>query len=125
VNAHMLARRAYSNSASSTRTARSAEYEIIAKITHQLRASALRGRAGFAEMASALHNNRKLWTALAVDVAAADNQLPASLRAQIIYLAEFTHRYTGTVLKEKASVAPLLQINAAVLKGLRNEGSQR
>lgn len=125
MNAHMLAQRAYSNSASSTRTARSTEYEIIAKVTHRIRATALKGSAGFAELASALHDNRKLWTALAVDVAGDGNQLPPPLRAQIVYLAEFTQRHTGEVLKGNAGVAPLLQINAAILKGLSNGGAQR
>ena len=125
MNAHMLAQRAYSNSASATRTARSTEYELIAKVSHRIRAAALRGTAGFTDLVSALHDNRKLWTALAVDVAGDGNQLPASLRARIVYLAQFTQLHTSAVLKREASVAPLLQINAAILKGLSNGGTQR
>lgn len=70
----------------------------------------------------ALYDNRRLWTALAIDVAGPDNALPKELRAQIFYLAEFVQTHTGKVLARKARLSPLLEINAAILRGL---GGQR
>jgi flagellar protein FlaF len=80
--------------------------------------SALEGN-HFPKLAEALHENRVLWTALASDVAGEANQLPAELRARIFYLAEFTLLHTSKVLAKQASAVPLLDINAAILRGLR------
>ncbi len=120
MNSHHLAQQAYSNSAAPTRTARATEYAAFAKVTHRLNQAARKGTLGFAELAESLHDNRKLWTLLAVDVADDENQLPTELRAKIFYLAEFTQAHTRKVLKREASVAPLIEINAAVMRGLRN-----
>lgn len=120
MNSHHLAQQAYSNSATPTRTPRATEYAAFAKVTHRLDKAARKGRLGFAELAESLHDNRKLWTLLAVDVADDENQLPPDLRARIFYLAEFTQAHTRKVLKREASVAPLIEINAAVMRGLRN-----
>ncbi len=67
----------------------------------------------------ALHENRRLWSVLATDVADADNALPNTLRARIFYLAEFTEQHSSQILGNKATVEPLLEINMAVLRGLR------
>ncbi|MGH1453185.1 MAG: flagellar biosynthesis regulator FlaF [Paracoccaceae bacterium] len=120
MNSHLLAQQAYGNSAAPTRTTRATEYEAFARITHRLNKAARKGKLGFAELAESLHDNRKLWTLLAVDVADDDNQLPQELRARIFYLAEFTQTHTRKVLKREASVAPLIEINAAVMRGLRS-----
>jgi len=119
VNAQNLARRAYTNRSAPIRTPRGTEYEIFANITHRLKAAALKGKPGFPALAQAIHDNRKLWTLLAVDVADKDNGLPKDLRARIFYLAEFTRSHSSEVLRNSASVAPLLEVNAAVMRGLR------
>ncbi len=116
-----MAQRAYAPTTAPTRTARSAEYDVIAKVTFRLK-SALE-RKSFPQIAEALHENRVLWTALASDVAGEANQLPAELRARIFYLAEFTLHHTSKVLAKQASAAPLLEINSAILRGLRQTGA--
>jgi flagellar protein FlaF len=68
VNAHSLAQRAYSAAAGAARSDRSTEYELIAQVTHRLKSAAQKGKRGFPELVAALYDNRKLWTALAVDV---------------------------------------------------------
>ncbi len=118
MNAHSLAQRAYSATAGSTRSARSTEYEIIAKVTHRLKIAAQKGKSGFPQLVAALHDNRKLWTALAVDVSGDGNDLPQELRARIFYLAEYMQDHTRRVLKGEAKVGPILEINVAVLRGL-------
>ncbi|MDQ7070632.1 MAG: flagellar biosynthesis regulator FlaF [Rhodobacterales bacterium] len=119
MNAQNLARRAYTNKSAPIRTPRGTEYEVFANITHRLKAAALKGKTGFPALAMAIHDNRKLWTLLAVDVADKDNGLPKDLRARIFYLAEFTQKHSREVLRNSASVAPLLEVNAAVMRGLR------
>ncbi len=121
MNVHTNAVRGYAQSSAPTRTPRASEYSVIARITHQMRSAAAQGKSGFPELASALHDNRRLWTTLAVDVADSDNPLPADLRSRIIYLAEFTHLHTSKVLNGRANVRPLLEINAAILRGLNTE----
>ena len=56
-----------------------------------------------------------------MDVAEPTNLLPQPLRAQIFYLAEFTMHHSAKVLKGDASVAPLIDINTAVMRGLRGD----
>lgn len=117
------ARRAYSSAAAPTRTTRGTEYEVLARITHRMKSSAAQGRSGFPALAEALHDNKKLWHIFAIDVADKDNALPEELRARLFYLAEFTELHTSKVLARKASVEPLIDINTAILRGLRNEGA--
>lgn len=124
MNVQSMAHRAYAHSAA-TKTDRRTEYETIARATHELKAAAEQGDAGFPQLADALHRNKTLWAILAADVAGADNPLPADLKARILYLSEFTKRHSAQVLARQANVVPLLEINTAVLRGLRNGSSRR
>ncbi len=119
------ARQAYAAAAAPIRTPRNIEYEAISRITRRLRLATQNEGAGFPELAEALHANHKLWSLLAAQVADEGNALPRGLRAQIFYLAEFTHQHTPKVLAGKAGAEPLLEINTAILRGLRNgEGAR-
>lgn len=119
MNAISQAQRAYSSASAPIRTTRGTEYEAIARITYQLKAAAAKGPDGFGALVDAMQSNNKLWQIFAVDVADKDNQFPKELKAQIFYLAEFTRHHTSKVLARKANVAPLLDINLAILRGLR------
>jgi flagellar biosynthesis activator protein FlaF len=120
VNVFSRAHRAYSSAAETTRTPRGMEYEAVARITHRLRAAEAQGPDGFSSLAEALHDNKRLWRIFAVDVADAANPLPRDLRARLFYLAEFTHQHTSKILARKATIDPLLDINMAILRGLRS-----
>jgi len=122
VNAITQAQRAYAPTNAPMRSMRSTEYEVIARITHRIKSAAQKGKDGIIELAEALHENRQLWTVLATDVADPDNGLPADLRARIFYLAEFTHHHTSKVLAKEATVAALLDVNTAILRGLKTQG---
>jgi len=122
VTAHTLAQRAYGATAAPTRTARGTEYDVMARVTHRLIASARKGRKGFNDLSRAIHDNRQMWTILAADVADQQNPLPEELRAKIFYLAEFTQAHSRKVLRREATVAPLIEINSAVMRGLRSDG---
>jgi flagellar protein FlaF len=91
----------------------------VARITQKLRVAASEGLSGFPTLAAALNDNRKLWNIFLVDVADPQNPLPDDLRARIFYLAEFTRVHTAKVLARQADVAPLIEINTAILRGLR------
>lgn len=123
MNALSQAQRAYSAASAPTRTARGTEYEAVARITTRIQSAYDKGPSGFAALAQALHDNRKLWGIFAVDVADAGNPLPSELKAQVLYLAEFTHNHTSKVLARQASIDPLLEVNTAILRGLRSEGA--
>lgn len=114
-----LAQRAYAQSTAPTRTPRDTEYEAISRITHRLKAAAARKATDFAGFVQALHENRRLWSVLATGVSDTDNALPNELRARIFYLAEFTEHHSSQVLGNQAGVEPLIEINMAVLRGLR------
>ena len=113
------AREGYGRNAVPIKSHRAAEYEAIAKISHRLRTAALNRTKNYAEYVSALSENSKLWTTLAVDVAQAENALPQDLRARLFWLAEFTTHETRRLLKNEGDVGILIEINAAVLQGLR------
>ncbi len=115
-----MARRAYAESSSTIRTSRGVEYEAFARITHRLKSAAERGKPGFRALAEAIHVNRKLWNILATDVASDDNQLSPELRARILYLSEFTRTYSSKILNEQMPVQPLIEVNTAIMRGLRN-----
>lgn len=96
------------------------EYDVIARITSRLKSAIEAGK--FGPLVEALHENRNLWRVLAIDVADADNELPKDLRARIFYLAEFTDAHTSKVIRRQDNAVPLLEINTAILRGLRPTG---
>lgn len=123
MNATDMAQRAYAPTAAPTRSERSIEYQVIARITYRMK-SAIEADDRI-RLIEALHENRKLWRTLALDVADPDNMLPADLRARIYYLAEFTDHHTSQVLAAKISPVPLLEVNMAILRGLNPSGANR
>ena len=121
MNATLQARTAYGAQAGSIRTPRAVEYDGIARITRGLKDAAEK-QEGMAALAAAIHDNRRLWTLLAADVATESNPLPRELRARLLYLAEFTRVHSGKVLRNEASVQPLVDVNTAVMRGLAERG---
>lgn len=115
-----LANSAYNSVNSAVKTERGTEHAAFERVTAQLsRASG--PDASMIARATALHDNRRLWTLMAANVADAKNALPQSLRAQIFYLAEFTLQHSRKALTAGAPIAPLIDINTAVMRGLRGE----
>lgn len=125
MNVQTTAERGYMQHAASTHSERRIEYEVMARVTHRLREAARRAKRNYPAYVEALDDNRKLWQVFAVDVLDKDNELPDELRARIFYLAEFTAAHTTKILREKASVVPLLEINVAILRGLNAKGARK
>ncbi len=110
------ARHAYAAGNGPVRSARSVELQILGDITARLRTASRSD--SFPGLVAAMHDNRRLWTRLAANVADNGNALPGPLRAQIFYLAEFTEQHSRRVLRDEADPAILIEINTAIMRGL-------
>lgn len=121
MNTSAKARAGYGTAATPARPPRASEYDLIARVTAQLKAAEAKGHDGFAELALAVHNNQRLWTTLAIDVASDGNTMPDALRRRIVYLAEFTRQHSRKVLGRESGVTPLVEINTTILRGLRGD----
>jgi len=117
MHAHSLAAAAYAPT-TPAHSPQSTEYRAFARVTQQL-TTQLKNPGDFQALIRAISENRRLWTLLSISVADEANQLPKSLRAQIFYLAEFTDSHSRQVLRKEADVRPLVEINTAIMKGLR------
>ena len=121
MNAYSLARTGYGAASTPIRTPRGLEYEAFVRVTRRLKQAQTSPKRHFSEFAEALHENRRLWNLLAAQVAEKDNALPADLRARIFYLAEFTAAHSRKVLDGSSSALPLIEINVAIMRGLKQE----
>lgn len=120
MNALLKAKSAYASAKAPTRTPRDMEFEVIARITQRMIKSSQNANKDFAALASALNENRKLWRVFSIDVRDPNNQLPEDLKDQITYLSAFTSTHTSKVLARKAGIGPLVEINTAIMRGLRS-----
>ena len=117
------ARQAYAPNRTSIRTDRSVEAQLVSQVTARLREAMNDQTVGFSRVAGAVHENRRMWTTMAADVADEGNGLPRNLRAQLFYLAEFTEHHSRRVLRKEADLSALIEINTAVLRGLNGRGA--
>lgn len=121
------AQSAYAPASAATHTPRDIEYHAFAHVTGLL--AQARDTAdqmgGTARLAGAMHENVRLWLALATDVGLDTNPLPPTLRAQIIGLANFARTHMAKVLAGAETVDALIDVNMAIMKGLRGEDGSR
>jgi flagellar protein FlaF len=113
----------YGSALSPTKSPRDAEAAILARITARMAAAGAGGPTGFPQLAQALSDNRRFWTAAATDLAGPGNTLPEALRASLLSLAAFTISHTSQVLGGDAGVEALVEINRAVIRGLASDGA--
>ncbi|MGM0584725.1 MAG: flagellar biosynthesis regulator FlaF [Pseudomonadota bacterium] len=121
--------RAYADARDAVLTPRQGEYRLFARLTHRLSeaAGAIRDgdRTAYPRLAEAMHDNLRLWLTLSVDLAQEGNALPETLRGQLISLAGFVERQTNAILRQDVDVADAVQalvdVNAAIMKGLRGQ----
>jgi flagellar protein FlaF len=109
--------KAYQRAATQAENPRELEYRAFGKATAAL-VRLKDEKPAAALIAEALEVNRKLWNVLAADCAVPENQLPLTLRGQIISLAMWVSRYSSEVLREGADVEPLIDINRTMMEGL-------
>lgn len=120
MNATLQAKQAYAPIRPAIQTYRAIEAQVITDITVRLS----RKTTDYPALVRAVHDNRNMWTTLAIDVADADNALPAPLRAQIFYLAEFTDQHSQKFLRGEADLSALIDINTAIIRGLNARGDR-
>lgn len=117
------ARTAYAQPAAAPmRTPRDAEYDVIARITRRLHGANARRQTDYPAFIAALCDNEILWSTLAADVAGTGNGLPPALRARLFYLYRFTAEHSRRIRDGNGSAEVLVDINTAVLRGLRGDG---
>ncbi|MFN3645578.1 MAG: flagellar biosynthesis regulator FlaF [Gemmobacter sp.] len=116
-----FARTAYARPEAPARTPRSIEYDLLARITQALGNAWQDRKQNFPALAAAISDNTRLWSTLAADVADPGNALPRPLRAQLFYLYQFSEQHGRKVLAGEASVEVLVDINTAVMRGLRGD----
>jgi flagellar protein FlaF len=109
--------KAYQRAATQAESPRDLEYRAFGQVTAGL-VRAQEEKPGPAELAEVLLANRRLWTVLSADCALPGNQLPATLRGQIISLAMWVARYSRDVLREGADLEPLIDVNRSIMEGL-------
>ena len=97
---------------------REAEARLLSRYAAQLAHHSEAGSAAFPALVNALHENRRLWETMAMDLAEDGNALPDGLRAQIVSIAGFVLRQTAKVLSREGSVEALIDINRALARGL-------
>jgi len=112
----------YARPDATLRPMRSIEYEAMARTTRLLSAAWPHRKTDFPALVTALNQNLQLWSTLAADVASTENGLPAPLRAQLFYLYEFSEQHSRGVLAGRGSIEVLVDINTAVMRGLRGQG---
>jgi flagellar protein FlaF len=121
VNVIEKAHHAYTQNQTAVSTDRAMEAQLIGRITSRLRAAQVPGQANYPKLIAAIHDNRRMWTTMAAEVADGENALPKELRAQIFYLAEFTEHHSQKVMRGLADVTALIDVNTAVLRGLNGQ----
>ncbi|MBP7001947.1 flagellar biosynthesis regulator FlaF [Amaricoccus sp.] len=119
LNAH--ARSGYASAAAPVRSERDTEYAVFARVTHRMSAVDEGDKSAFPALAAAVSDNQRLWGVLAEDLLSEGNRLPAALKGQLVGLAEFVRKHTLRVLAGKAPVAPLVEINTTIMRGLRGQ----
>ena len=114
------AQSSYAHPARPLKTPRDIEYDLMAGITGRLRSALPHAKGRLSpSLASALHDNSRMWAAFATDLAHPDNGFAADLRARLFSLAEFSLQHTARVLAGDATSDVLVDINMAVMRGLR------
>ncbi|MCI4662249.1 MAG: flagellar biosynthesis regulator FlaF [Neomegalonema sp.] len=113
----------YAQTSRAVGTPRSLEYQIFHRVTAKLSAIKAEKNPSTSALAEAVAGNSKLWIALASDLMSDGNALPEQMRAQLISLAEFSRKHGSAVLRGKADVSALIEINTAIMRGLRTSAN--
>ncbi len=111
--------KAYQSTQRVTEDPRATEYRLFGQVTGALIDARKNGTKG-GPLAEALDWNRRVWRTLASDCRDDRNKLPQGVRAQIISLSLWIAKYSKSVIREGASVDPLIEINRTIMQGLQD-----
>src|SRR5262249_38421989 len=73
---------------------------------------------GGRSLVEACYLNERLWSTLASDLALPSNGLPDELKARLISLAIWVHRYTPRVMSGEVTPDALISVNRNIIEGL-------
>ena len=116
----LQAQNAYKSAVKETASEKMIELKLFTSITSRLKGVKPDDFSDYTKMANALHDNVQLWTTIMSDVAGDGNQLPVELRAQLFNLGHFIQKHTFKVLEGTENIDAIVDINEAIIKGLRN-----
>jgi flagellar protein FlaF len=68
----------------------------------------------------AIYENNQLWTAFAADLINPGNALPDNIKLGLVAIAIYSIKRGGYVLKDNVDASVLVEINLAIMKGLRS-----
>ena len=114
----------YAKVQKTTMSARDAEYTAFARSTRALM-DASENKDDFKQLANAIHINRSLWETLAHDCASDKNALPENTRAAIISLARWVSSESRNIIRKKADIGSLIDVNRIIMDGLAGRASQQ
>jgi flagellar protein FlaF len=117
----VAAQAAYSRPDPNVLSPRAAEYDLLGRVTRRLSDGWRQREADLAGLLAAVDENERVWSTLAQEVADPANSLPSDLRAKLFYLYEFARHHGQQVRQGKASAEILVEINTAVMRGLRGQ----
>ncbi len=109
---------AYQRAAEQAEGPKQTEYRLFGLVTRALMEAAAAEETEVGRRMKALHWNRRLWSTIAGDCANPDNQLPESLRANIISLSIWVDKHTSDVMQKQMQIQPLIDINRIIMQGL-------
>nr|WP_281177092.1 flagellar biosynthesis regulator FlaF [Belnapia moabensis] len=109
---------AYGSVIRQTETPRDIEYRVLSNATALLQ-DACRFDADPAALSRAIHENYKVWSAFAVDLAAAGNAWDDVSKARLFSLARWVLLEGDRVMRERASPNALIDVNHIIMQGLK------
>lgn len=112
---------AYNQASKRVETPSQTEYRLFAQVTRSLMEAKTAPEGSWSQVAEAIDWNRRVWNALALDCARAENGLPDSVRAGIISLAMFISKHSSVAVKDVTEVDTLIDLNRTIMQGLADQ----
>jgi len=110
--------RAYQQANARAERPRESEYRLFGQVTRALIEASKTPKTDLRTRIDAIDWNRRLWATLAHDCCNPANQLPTTLRAQIISLNSWVRRHSSAVMKGEGQFEDLIEINRIMMQGL-------
>ena len=101
-----------------TESPRDIEYRVLNNVTALL-LEACRPDADPAALPRAIHENYRVWSAFAVDLAAAGNAWDDVGKARLFSLARWVILEGDRVMRERAAPNALIDVNTLIMQGLK------
>jgi flagellar protein FlaF len=115
---------AYEQARSRAEDPRETEYRLFGQVTRALMEASELPDHEISRRMEALHWNRQLWSALAIDCSQPENTLPPTVRASIISLSIWVGKHTTGIMRKEEDFGPLIEINRMIMQGLGGQTSQ-